>query len=113
MDTHNSDHALEALEQAAKESDIEEYVLRLYVTGTTPKSLRAIKNLRQVCEEHLQGRYVLEVIDLYKQPVQATEDQIVAVPTLIKQLPEPLRKIIGDMSDTERVLAGLNLRPKS
>lgn len=88
------------------------YVLRLYVAGLMPKSTLAIANMKRICEENLQGRYEMEVIDLYQQPQLAMGDQIVAVPTLIKKLPPPLRRIIGDMSDTERVLVGLDLRNK-
>ena len=87
------------------------YVLRLYVTGSTPKSVRAIANLQRICEEYLSESYELEVIDLYLRPSLAAGDQIIAAPTLIKQLPEPFRRVIGDMSDTERVLVGLDLRP--
>jgi len=86
------------------------YVLRLYVAGLMPKSTLAIANMKRICEENLQGRYELEVIDLYQQPQLAQGDQIVAVPTLIKKLPLPLRRVIGDMSNTERVLVGLDLR---
>ena len=89
------------------------YILRLYVAGLMPKSTRAITNMKRICEEHLQGQYELEVIDLYQHPQLAQGDQIVAVPTLIKKLPPPLRRIIGDMSDTERVLVGLDLRRKA
>ena len=89
------------------------YVLRLYVAGSTGRSLRAIDNLRKICDEHLGGRYDLEVIDIYRQLPLARGEQIVAVPTLIKKLPEPLRRLIGDMSDKERVLMGLDLRPHS
>lgn len=89
------------------------YVLRLYVTGMTPKSLRAIANVKLICEENLQGRYELEVIDLYQHPTLAAGEQISAAPTLIRKLPPPLRKIIGDMSNTERVLVGLDLRKKA
>jgi circadian clock protein KaiB len=88
----------------------EQYVLRLYVTGMTARSRRAIENVREICEAHLHGRYELEVIDIYQQPVLAKGDQIIAAPTLIKQLPLPLRRIIGDMSSTDRVLVGLDLR---
>ena len=88
-----------------------QYVLRLYVTGTTARSSRAITNVRRICEEHLGNRYDLEVIDIYQQPALAKGDQIVAAPTLVKQLPLPLRKLIGDMSDRDRVLVGLDLRP--
>jgi circadian clock protein KaiB len=89
------------------------YVLRLFVTGTTPRSARAIANLRRVCEEHLQGEYDLEVVDIYQRPEMAKEHQIIAAPTLVRLLPLPLRKIIGDLADEERVLAGLDLTPKS
>ena len=86
-----------------------QYVLRLFVTGTTPRSVRAISNLRRLCDERLGGKYSLEVIDIYQSPHTAKEHQIVAVPTLIKVLPLPLRRIIGDLADLERVLAGLDL----
>jgi len=89
------------------------YILRLYVAGLMPKSTLAIANIKKICEENLQGQYELEVIDLYQQPQLAQGDQIVAVPTLIKKLPAPLRRIIGDMSDTELVLVGLDLRKKA
>src|SRR5919109_953915 len=84
--------------------------LRLYVAGQTPKSLAAFTNLKKICEEHLAGQYHIEVIDLLKQPQLASGDQILAIPTLVRKLPEPMRKIIGDLSNTERVLVGLNLR---
>jgi circadian clock protein KaiB len=86
--------------------------LRLYITGITPKSTRAIQNIKKICEENLKGRYELEVIDIYQQPVLARDEQIIAAPTLIKKLPLPLRRLIGDMSDKERILVGLDLRPK-
>jgi circadian clock protein KaiB len=89
------------------------YVLRLYVAGKSPKSVNAIANLKKICEENLQGRYELEVIDLYQQPQLAQGEQIIALPTLIKKLPPPLRRIIGDMSNTERVLVGLDIRTKT
>ena len=85
--------------------------LRLYVAGATPKSAAAFRNLQRLCEEHLAGRYRIEVIDLMKNPQLAQGDQILAVPTLVRKLPAPLRKIIGDLSNTERVLIGLDLRP--
>ena len=88
------------------------HVLRLYVTGVTGKSMRAIQNVRRICEEHLQGEYELEVIDLYKNLPLARGDQIIAAPTLIKRLPLPLRRLIGDMSDEARVLVGLDVRPR-
>ena len=89
-----------------------EYVLRLYVAGTTSKSIRAVANIKEICETSLKNRYDLEVIDIYQQPVLVKGEQIIAAPTLVKQLPLPLRKFIGDMSDTERILVGLDLRPK-
>ena len=89
----------------------ETWNLRLYVAGQTTKSLAAFANLRKVCEEHLAGRYTIEVVDLMVNPQLARGDQIVATPTLVRKLPEPIRKIIGDMSNTERVLVGLQLRP--
>ena len=85
--------------------------LRLYVAGQTPKSLAAFANLKRICEEHLEGKYTIEVIDLLKNPTLAKGDQILAIPTLVRKLPEPVRKIIGDLSNTERVLVGLDLRP--
>jgi circadian clock protein KaiB len=89
-----------------------EYVLRLYVAGTTSKSIRAVANIKEICETSLKNRYDLEVIDIYQQPVLVKGEQIIAAPTLVKQLPLPLRKFIGDMSNTERILVGLDLRPK-
>jgi circadian clock protein KaiB len=86
--------------------------LRLYVAGQTPKSLAAFGNLKKICEEHLAGQYQIEIIDLLKEPQLAADDQILAIPTLVRKLPEPLRKIIGDLSNTDRVLVGLNLREK-
>jgi circadian clock protein KaiB len=88
------------------------YLLRLYVTGTTGKSMRAIQNVRRICEEHLQGQYDLEVVDIHKNLPLARGDQIIAAPTLIKRLPVPLRRLIGDMSDEQRVLIGLDIRPR-
>ncbi|HEX8928545.1 MAG TPA: circadian clock KaiB family protein [Actinomycetota bacterium] len=87
------------------------YVLRLYVTGSTPRSARAIENMRRICEAHLAGRYDLEVVDIYQRPEAAREFQLIAAPTLVKLLPEPLRRIIGDLSDQDRVLHGLDLLP--
>ncbi len=84
--------------------------LRLYVAGQTPKSIAAFANLKKICEEHLAGQYDIEVIDLLEEPQLASGDQILAIPTLVRKLPEPIRKIIGDLSNTERVLVGLNLR---
>jgi circadian clock protein KaiB len=86
------------------------YQLRLYVAGQTPKSVLAFTNLKRICEDHLQGRYEIEIVDLLKNPQLAGGDQILAVPTLVRRLPEPIKKIIGDLSNTERVLVGLDLR---
>jgi circadian clock protein KaiB len=99
-----------AFDRAAREAREGKYVLRLYVTGMTPRSIRAVENVRAICEQHLQGRYDLEVVDIYQQPTLAEGEQIIATPTLIKKLPLPLRKVIGDMSSTERVLLGLDLQ---
>src|SRR6476660_7108143 len=98
-----------AISDAAKSK--QRYVLRLYVTGSTPRSSRAIQSIRTLCEEHLAGRYDLEVIDIHQQPVLARGEQIIAAPTLIKHLPAPLRKVVGDLSDSDRVLMGLDLQP--
>jgi circadian clock protein KaiB len=101
---------LDALESAAAARAQAHYVLRLYVTGTTPASARAIVNIRKICDEHLAGRYELEVVDISQNPALAAGEQIIAAPTLIKKLPLPLRRFIGDMSQTERILLGLDLR---
>jgi circadian clock protein KaiB len=87
--------------------------LRLYIAGQTPRSTAAFANLKRICEEHLAGRYQIEVIDLIQSPQLAQGDQILAVPTLVRRLPEPIRKIIGDLSNTERVLVGLDIRPSA
>ena len=102
----------EALEAAAKSSKTQKYVLKLYVAGITPRSEEAIRTVTAICEENLVGRYDLEVIDLYQHPTLAKGEQIIAAPTLIKKLPLPLRKFIGSMADKERILVGLDLRPK-
>ena len=91
----------------------EKWNLRLYTAGQTPKSLAAIRNLKKVCEEHLPGRYEIEVIDLLQNPRLAKEHQIVAIPTLVRKLPDPLRRIIGDLSDTNRTLVGMDLLPRA
>src|SRR5499426_2174520 len=88
-------------------------ILRLYIAGQTPRSVKAFANLKKICEEHLTGRYRIEVIDLIQNPQLAAGDQILAVPTLVRRLPEPVRRIIGDLSHTERVLVGLDVRPAS
>jgi circadian clock protein KaiB len=102
----------EEREDALKTRETGHYVLRLYVAGLNRISLRAIENLMKICEENLEGRYELEVIDIYQQPVLAQDEQIIAVPILIKKLPLPLRRFIGDLSQTEKILVGLDLRPK-
>jgi circadian clock protein KaiB len=102
----------EEFEKAAAKRDRAKYVFRLYVTGMTPKSTLAIANVQKLCEKHLTGCYELKVIDIYQQPKLAKGEQIIATPTLIKKLPLPLRKFIGDMSDTERFLVGIDLKPK-
>ena len=101
-----------AFEQSSAAQQEKRYILRLYITGMTPQSMRAIANVKKICEEHLHGRYELDVVDLHQQPQLAKGEQIIAAPTLIKKLPLPLRRIIGDMSKTERVLVGLDLRKK-
>jgi circadian clock protein KaiB len=97
---------------AYRESDTKVWNLRLYVAGQTTKSLTALANLKRLCEEHLHGQYQIEVIDLLENPQLAREDQILAIPTLVRKLPEPIKKIIGDLSSTERVLVGLDVRPR-
>lgn len=101
-----------AFERLASQADANQYVLKLYVTGMTPRSQHAIENIKAICEEHLAGRYTLEIIDIYQHPTLAEGEQIIAVPTLIKQLPEPLSRIVGDLSNTDKVLLGLDLREK-
>jgi circadian clock protein KaiB len=104
--------ARRAKKPASRRKAAATHVLRLYVTGVTGKSVRAIENVRRICDQHLKGSYELEVVDLYKNLPLARGDQIIAAPTLIKRLPLPLRRLIGDMSDEARVLVGLDLRPK-
>jgi circadian clock protein KaiB len=103
--------AARALEALAKEGQNGRYLLRLYVTGMTPRSTEAFAAIKALCEQHLQGRYDLEVIDIYQHPQLAKDEQIIAVPTLVKKLPSPLRRLIGDLSNEKRVLLGLDLRP--
>ena len=97
----------------SKAAGNEKWQLRLYVAGQTPKSIRAFGNLKTLCEEHIAGQYTIEVVDLLKNPTLARGDQILAIPTLVRKLPEPIRKIIGDLSNTERVLVGLDIRTVS
>jgi circadian clock protein KaiB len=101
----------EAFERAAAEPP-SQFVLRLYIAGTSARSTRAIQNAKRICEEHLAERYALEVIDIFQQPKLAKDDQILAVPTLIKRLPLPLRRFIGDLSDRDLLLVGLDVKPK-
>jgi len=108
-----SNSATRSLEKASARLTRKKFVLRLYVAGITPRSTEAIANVTALCEEHLAGRYDLEIVDLYQQPVLATGEQIIAAPTLIRKLPLPLRRLIGDMSQKERILVGLDLRPKT
>lgn len=98
------------LEMYKSHNEKDKYILRLYVTGSTTRSVMAITNLKKICEEYLEGRYELEMIDLYQKPSLAVANQIIAAPTLIKKLPLPFRRIIGDMSNKEKVLLGLDLR---
>jgi len=105
--TRHKEDEMEPLPSGAKLWD-----LRLYVAGQTPKSVAALANLKKLCEEHLAGRYRVEVIDLVENPQLARTDQILAIPTLVRRLPEPMRKIIGDLSNQERVLVGLDVRPR-
>lgn len=96
----------------AEQSSPEKWELRLYIAGTSPRSAAAFENLKRICEEHLFGKYSIEIVDLLKNPKLARGDQILALPTLVRKLPEPVRKIIGDLSNTERVLVGLDIKPR-
>jgi circadian clock protein KaiB len=98
-----------AYEQALNTAQDERYILQLFIAGTTPQSTRALMNLREICEAHLQGQYEIEVIDIYQQPVLAVVEQVVAAPTVLKKLPLPLRRLVGDLSNVERVLLALNV----
>ena len=100
-------------EISAEVGENDKYVLRLFVSGQSPRSILAIENMRKICAEYLSERYTLEVIDIYQHPEACQQEQIVAAPTLIKVLPRPLRRIIGDLSNTEKVLVGLSLRPRA
>jgi circadian clock protein KaiB len=113
MERNTGKTSAEEFEKTTATIDRAKYVLRLYVTGMTPKSTQAIANVEKLCKEHLAGRYELKVIDIYQQPKLVQGEQIIATPTLIKKLPLPLRKLIGDMSDTERFLVGIDLKPKN
>jgi circadian clock protein KaiB len=113
MDRKKVKTSTKEFEKAAAMQQRAKYVLRLYVTGMTPKSTRAIANVQKLCEKYLEGAYELKVIDIYQQPKLAAGEQIIATPTLIKQLPLPFRKLIGDMSDTEKFLVGIDLKNKN
>jgi circadian clock protein KaiB len=106
-----ADHQQESAMNDSMSNDADRWELRLYVAGQSPKSMTAFANLKRICDEHLEGRYIIDVIDLLQQPQLAAGDQIVAIPTLVRKLPEPLCKIVGDLSNTERALVGLQLRP--
>lgn len=107
--TDQPSYSTEKFEKALNEARESKLLLRLYVAGNTAKSARAISNIHEICEQHLKGRYQLEVIDIYQQPALAKGQQIIATPTLIKLLPPPLRRVIGDLTKTERILIGLDL----
>jgi circadian clock protein KaiB len=102
-----------AFEAASERAQTERYVLRLYIAGATPGSSRSVETVRAICEEHLNGRYELAVVDVFQQPVLAKDEQIIALPTLIKELPAPLRRMVGDLSNAQRVLSGLDLKQKT
>ncbi len=108
--TNDDDRA--KLEQALENRHSQKYVFRLYVTGMTPRSIKAIENIRQLCEQYLKGRYELEIIDVFDNPEKARTGQVIAAPTLIKELPLPLRRFIGDLSNTEKILVGLDIKEK-
>jgi circadian clock protein KaiB len=107
----SSNKAVKPTAAASEDGDHNSWKLRLYVAGQTPKSLTAFANLKRLCEEHLAGRYEIEVIDLVKKPQLAQNDQILAIPTLVRKLPEPIKRIIGDLSNLERVMVGMDLKP--
>ena len=113
MEKKRTKTSTEKFEKVAAKRELAKHILRLYVTGMTPKSTRAIANVRRLCEKYLEGCYELDVIDIYQQPKLAKGEQIIATPTLIKKLPLPLRKLVGDMSDTGRFLVGIDLKPKN
>ncbi len=102
----------ESLEETADKRKKQKYILRLYVSGMTNRSTRAIENIRKLCEEHLKGRYELEIVDLYQHPEKARTEQVIAAPTLVKELPLPLRRFIGDLSDADRIIIGLRGKGK-
>jgi len=113
MEKKHREDVTKKYEEALHKQDTRNYVLRLYIIGSSPKSQRAVESVKKICEEYLKGRYELEVIDIYQKKTLGKYEQIIAVPTLIKKLPLPLRRLIGDMSDKDRILLGLDLREKS
>jgi circadian clock protein KaiB len=110
--TKSQENLVNELTKKAAEMGKQKYLLKLYVAGITPQSKKAIENITQICEENLKGRYDLQIVDIYSNPTLAKGEQIIAAPTLIKKLPLPLRRFIGNMSDKEKILVGLDLRPK-
>jgi len=112
MPDHEQSETTRRFEQALQDAETQQYVLRLYITGMTPRSQTAIATIKETCEAHLKNRYSLEIIDIFQNPSLAEGEQIIAAPTLIKQLPRPLRRVVGDLSNLERVLLGLDLRSK-
>jgi circadian clock protein KaiB len=113
MKANRARPGLPKVTRAPRKAALSRYILKLYVAGQSPKSINAIVNIKKLCEANLQGRYTLEVIDLYQQPQKAQGEQIIAVPTLIRKLPSPLRRVIGDLSSTARVLLGLDIRSEA
>lgn len=111
--SHTSEETKASFEKALRSGKKEHYVLRLYIAGLTPRSTAAVESVKRLCEEHLHDRYELEIVDVYHQPTLAKGEQIIAAPTLIKKLPLPLRRLIGDMADEKKFLIGLDLRPKA
>lgn len=109
MDENERLRQIEEFERASLEKRSAPYLLRLYITGSTPNSIRALQNIRAICERYLAGRYELEIVDLYQQPHQAGQDEVLAVPTLVRREPQPLRRVIGDLSNTAKVLTGLGI----
>lgn len=112
MQKDKNKETVDKFEEALKDRNRGTYIFRLYVAGMTPASLRAIENIREICRDYLEGRFELEVIDIYKRPDLAREAQVIAAPTLVKKLPLPLRRFIGDLSEEEKILTGLDLVPK-
>jgi circadian clock protein KaiB len=112
MKKNDTDAIIKSLEKKAKESGKQKFVLRLYIAGMTMQSRQAVENITRICEENLKGRYDLQIIDIYQQPSLAAGEQIIAAPTLVKKLPVPLRRFIGNMANRDKIIVGLDLRPK-